>query len=261
MFFVWRRDNYPIESHGEEPSSTVPGQPPPAPASRGPHAVSSALARLSERGERSASCWNSLLYLWVLGPLGAAVILALDTFAEPLTSGNLADWSKIGPAIAFLICFSLLMGSAALAYAAAERRLVRRRLAASDLSERIAAGVLDQDLIFEMTPWPWRMLLPHGSDLPAQLWRVAANLDWYLGPPRRLLRPLWFYNILWAVAAIAAAAILYVGLASGGSLLNVPAMIMYSLALLLSIPQSFLQHRRQLWTGELALYLRERLEG
>jgi hypothetical protein len=223
--------------------------------------VTAALERLRAQGDNRAACWNSLLYLWLLGPLAFALVLALHTLARSISREEAADWSLSGPAIVILIVFSIFASATALIYSKLLRDRIRQSLAGSQIAERIASRSLEQDTIFEYTPWPWRKLLPQGNDLSSQLTRMAANLDWYMLPPRRMLRPLWIFNILCLLILCAAGAVLLVGLASGGGLVNIPALILLGLGLVLSIPQSFMQHRRQLWTSELARYLRERLDS
>lgn len=75
---------------------------------------------------------------------------------------------------------------------------IRAKLANADLALRIAYGNLNYHDIEDYIPWPFQValrfpLMPrgYGDDLRRMVWRVAFNLDWYLGPPRRLLRASW----------------------------------------------------------------------
>ncbi|MCH7471536.1 hypothetical protein IIA79_01090 [bacterium] len=127
----------------------------------------------------------------------------------------------------------------------------RERLAKSDLAVRLASGWIEQDAIFEHTPWPWRYLLPRGQadELMPRLSRIAGNLDWYLGKPRRLFRPYWIYLIIWWIIF---------GAEFAGFMH--PCTIDFVLASLLGVlPIAFIQVRRQIWTQEFLRYLHAHL--
>ena len=78
------------------------------------------------------------------------------------------------------------------------RSQIRARLDASTLAARIVAGACTAALIAACVPRPFGFLANfpsppkhYADELREQLWRVAFNLDWYLDPPRRLLRGFW----------------------------------------------------------------------
>jgi hypothetical protein len=208
-----------------------------------------ALDDLHRRSESTASGWRLLLYAIVLMPLGIAVV--------PLMLGR-----ALPTALHIAVRAGLAVGLAALLYSVWLRGRVRQRLEASDLAQRIAAGGLLDDPIFQLTPWPWRMLLPgshNRGSLASGLARVAANLDWYLNRPERLWRACWFYEPL-LVLALAAFAVLTLQLR--GVYLVFTAYPLFAIAcILLLLPLPFLKFRRQLWTEELVRYLRAALDS
>ena len=84
----------------------------------------------------------------------------------------------------------------------AQLRRYRARLDAelerSGFAELLASGELKPAGIAEYVPWifRWQASFPrapkgYGDDLRRALWVAAYNLDWFLAPPRLLVRPAW----------------------------------------------------------------------
>lgn len=89
------------------------------------------------------------------------------------------------------------------------RKKLQLQLENSNVALLIAAGELDSDGLIEHTPWAFRFFhnarqMPKGfaDNLRMQIWRAGLNLDWFLGHPRRLLRPAWITNILLLLVGI-----------------------------------------------------------
>ncbi|MCC7479097.1 hypothetical protein IT575_11645 [bacterium] len=203
-----------------------------------------ALSQMARRADDTAALSRFSLYLIALLPLLIALVDYFARLAREVSVSSLLLWLAGGWCLLILI--------PALLYSHTERRRLRRRLSQSDLFTRIALDGLEHDTIFEACPWPWRALLPRnsaGSLLPA-LRRVAANLDWYLRPGRRL----WRWE--WLLLPLFSAGMLLLGLYFSGYLAAG-----ISVAALPLVCVAYLQVRRQLWTEELTVYLREALEG
>jgi hypothetical protein len=68
----------------------------------------------------------------------------------------------------------------------------------SDLAARITTGEIDRMVIEQYVPRPFRFCVrwpriprSYDDEFSKTAWRVAFNLDWYRGRPRRLLRARW----------------------------------------------------------------------
>ncbi len=117
----------------------------------------------------------------------------------PVTLGLLSLW----PAA---LSATLLVGAAIFCfYDGAEdyEQQIRAQLQQSSLALRLASGSLDFESIEPFLPrWPRPLLYDglrpkaYGDDLRRVLWRIAMNLDWYLGPPRRFFRLAWLSPVL-----------------------------------------------------------------
>jgi hypothetical protein len=140
----------------------------------------------------------------------------------------------------------------------------RARLAQTDIAVRVAYGDLNYHDIEDHIPWPFAVALrfprmPRGyaDDLRRMVWRVAFNLDWYLGPPRRLLRASWLAVLLVLILVPAAIALMLVqrngSTIMGGTWLSIT---LLAAAVVLIFRDTI---RWQAWQHELVEHLRRRL--
>jgi len=140
----------------------------------------------------------------------------------------------------------------------------RARLAQTDIAVRVAYGDLNYHDIEDHIPWPFpsalrfpRMPRGYADDLRRMVWRVAFNLDWYLGPPRRLLRASWLAVLLVLILVPAAIALMLVqrnwSMIMGGSWLIIT---LLAATVVLIFRDTI---RWQAWQHELVEHLRRRL--
>jgi len=226
-----------------------------------------ALKQVERRTENGASGWRLLLYALILAPASASVIGYLLTLGPQ----NYTDEHYFEPLLYLGLAVSLLLLLSSLIFASEVRRKIRKRLASGDLLVYLLS--LSDDPIFTHTPWPWRLTLPGSIKVDQSyqvlLHRVAWNLDWYLGRPKRLWRLQWLTTPL-----IFLTLFIYLGLVipscverlmtGGFSELGdswIDFLVYDWLPLLLLVPIVLLKHRRQIWTEELVRHLRERLEA
>jgi hypothetical protein len=164
------------------------------------------------------------------------------------------------------------------------RERLRLQLDSSELALRLASGELKHDAIFDYVPWAmrWWLQFPrmpraYGDDLRLVLWRVATNLEWYLGPPRRLFRPAWVASLLLGLGVLVPVLIpltllsssnnlLFSNLTTGsrsaadsGTYLLILALLGIPIILLTSVILEY--QRLRLGSEELVRYLRGRLAG
>jgi hypothetical protein len=151
-------------------------------------------------------------------------------------------------------------------YAQHVQAATRTELAHADIALRIAYGDLNYHDIENYIPWPFQSALrfprmPRGyaDDLRKMIWRVAFNLDWYLGPPRRLLRASWLAVLFSLILVPALLGLLFIlpSLAATRTSL-------WLIFALLAVSALLVYHdclRWQAWQRVLVLHLRERLAG
>jgi hypothetical protein len=89
------------------------------------------------------------------------------------------------------------------------RDRLRGELDRQGLLERIAMEGLPTGRVVDYIPWPFSLLFSRlravKPELNRELRLVASNLDWYLRPPRRLLRSAWLahvFSLLWFLTAV-----------------------------------------------------------
>jgi hypothetical protein len=164
------------------------------------------------------------------------------------------------------------------------RARLRRQLESSELALRLASGELKHDAIFDYVPWAmrWWLQFPrmpraYADDLRLVLWRVATNLDWYLGPPRTLFRLAWVASLLLAMGTLLPVLLpfalmrssnnpMFSSLSSGSGTAADSSTYLIILALLgiplLLLTVVMLEYQRlKLGSEELVRYLRWRLAG
>jgi len=223
--------------------------------------IADALTRLEARAESAAAGWRLLLYVFIFIPL-AIVICAVIGFG--------LDTAQLHSALSL----SLFLAFTAIWYSQSLRRELRRRLAGSDLAQRIAAAELPAEALLQATVWLWRGTLPRGNGLLDTLTRVAGNLDWYLSsaerrkkglPERRLFRLSWLVLplslLLSLMVLIPTVKVLWTlrGLSMSPAGWRLGYMLLGPLLPLLPLP--FIYYRRQVWTQELLRYLRGEYEA
>ena len=152
------------------------------------------------RSEAQAALSDMLMLLVISLPLILTVVLQMAVLAS---RSGFGPWQNLLAAVPpefmpwiWLVTASwfVLAGASSLLWARGVRLDLRRQLEESSLPQGLAAGLIEPGLIAEYTPIPWRLLLPRGTGLAHDLWRIAANLDWYIAPPRRLWRWQWIYH-------------------------------------------------------------------
>lgn len=91
------------------------------------------------------------------------------------------------------------------------RTYIRKQLEGSTLASRVVNGELYADQIRELAPNHMRWLvnpstipLLPGNQLGNTITTTGLNLDCYLSPPKRLIRPSWFCNVIAGVMLICA---------------------------------------------------------
>jgi hypothetical protein len=174
-------------------------------------------------------------------------------------------------AVLFVIIYHLLFKHLHSGY----RKQVRRALDKSPLIEKVTSGKVQAVKLAGFTPWPWR----YYADKPAPpsnittqtgkiIWRVMYNLDWYLGPPRRLFRPHWLCSWLFLLVPIALGAAIVcllgtthtVSFDPGQSLVMLAGTLLFIFVMgVLAWPSISYRYTVEVWTSELLAHLRERL--
>ncbi len=162
-----------------------------------------------------------------------------------------------------------------------ERETIRNLISKSNL----AIQILNQDFgdrkLEEFVPWAFKIFVMNrprmfgqGDELRNMISRVSFNLDWYLHPAKRLVRPVWLYMVGSAISLLVAVGspVMYFGFfssyapsASVYTTLNVAAAVLgipiaiVGTAIFFSV--RIAQHNRKvkIWGEELINHLKERL--
>ena len=205
-----------------------------------------------------------------LGDQPSALGLAIAFIGALLCAPTLGGWTFA----VFALLVMLTVGSRDQRTRRAYREQLRKKLEASSVAERLAAGDYEVSAIRQSVPKPFRFWLglaappkAYAGQLRQSLWLMACDLDWYLKPPARLVRLCWITTGLAILLGLAAFAYLFRELlifANGHgpewlghswklALLNVP------VVLALLAPAVVYAANVSVWIDELLGHLRRRM--
>lgn len=127
----------------------------------------------------------------------SVMMIILSAFM--ISSGNSLWWLLLFPGT--LLAFWLITRGWRVAIKRAAAGKPVNLLHDARIAERMWAGEITGNELYDHSPWPFRMLIkPRNKPTPVQVAeRVVFALNWYTGPPRQ------FFPRQWAVAVIAAA--------------------------------------------------------
>ncbi|MBN2081679.1 hypothetical protein JW859_05655 [bacterium] len=167
-------------------------------------------------------------------PVGGSLIWAGNALARELEWYN-AGWQILICAILFGLVLAAYTGGAAW-----HRRRITRRLAQTDIVMRVALGELNYHEIEAHVPWLFRKHLdipamPKGyaDDLRKMIWRLAFNLDWYLRPPRLLVRASWIGSAVGLLLVLVTILLAFAGIPFDSTSLVVIILVLLDIAFLL----------------------------
>jgi hypothetical protein len=200
--------------------------------------------------------------LFALGLLVAAFVIRWP-IPEPV------DWLGAALSLGLLLLVVKVLARLSADWEQRYRSRIAAQLEASGIAFVIGSGDLRHEDLAAHVPYIFRYklrfpLLPkaHADSLRRIIWQVGFNLDWYLGPPRRLLRWSWWavplLTLVQVVVLLVTVAIATMATEGRSAWVWLLPVLMGGLMLALDSLRGVAARQVGVWTSELLRYLRER---